>query len=431
MDDRFAFILPVMQVAFGVAAVLAGRWRVSSAGWWAGGFLASAAGFAMPALGFLLPIEARAILASAVFSVAFFCFGQALCEHFGLRRSQVALRLGLALAASAGSAWGVAIDSLRLHLVASDIGCALLLAVPLLAARGRIRRSGDRALVAVSWVVVADCSLRALAIRWLAAGGIAAFPGTAYAFYYQVTGSLIGVAFAMAALASVMIGVLMRYRDWAICDPLTGLLNRRGFDEALAGRSPHERAAAAVIVCDIDHFKAVNDRFGHHRGDEVIAQMAAAIDAQLPARAFAARFGGEEFVIYLPQGAWGGALANALGANALGTNPLGANALGNGAGTAGADLAEAVRRDFAARAQRVLGRDTAVTASFGISAVAPGEAVLEAALRRADQALYQAKSAGRNCCVVRPALFGAPAIALRQGSDSHHPTGLDSAPASA
>ena len=380
MDDRFAFILPVMQVAFGVAAVLAGRWRVSSAGWWAGGFLASAAGFAMPALPFLMPVGSRASLASALFGAAFFCFGQAQSEHFGLRRKHVWLRGTILVASVAGSAWGAVHDDLRLHLAASDTGCALLMLVPLLAARGRSRRSGDRALVLISWVVVADCALRAGCIRWLASGGMADFAASRYAFWYQITGSLIGVAFAMAALASVMISVLMRYRDWAICDPLTGLLNRRGFDEALAGRTTHERAHAAAIACDIDHFKAVNDRFGHHRGDEVIALMASAIDAHLPARAFAARFGGEEFVIYLPQGTLGNA-GTAL--------------------AAATDLAEAVRRDFASRAQRLLGRDFPVTASFGLSAMALGETDLDETLRRADQALYQAKSAGRNCCVAK------------------------------
>ncbi|KPF54288.1 UNVERIFIED_ORG: diguanylate cyclase (GGDEF)-like protein [Sphingomonas sp. R1F5B] len=403
MDDRFAFILPVMQVAFGIAAVLAGRWRVSSAGWWAGGFLASAAGFAMPALTFLMPEGGRAVLASGLFAAAFLCFGQAMGEHFGLRRSHVSLRLGIAALSVMASAWGVMSDSLRLHLAASDAGCALLMAVPLLAARGRTRRSGDRALIVVSWVVVADAGLRAAAIRWLASGGLGEFATSPYAFVYQITGSLIGVAFAMAALASVMIGVLMRYRDWAICDPLTGLLNRRGFDEALAGRSAHEKSHAAVIACDIDHFKAVNDQFGHHRGDEVIALLANAIDAHLPARAFAARFGGEEFVVYLPQGAL--ALAGGLaGTGAVGT---------------AADLAETVRRDFAQRVQRLLGRDFAVTASFGISAMSPGEVMLDAALRRADQALYQAKSAGRNCCVVKPALAGQPALHLpRHGSSA-------------
>lgn len=381
MDDRFAFILPVMQVAFGVAAVLAGRWRVSSAGWWAGGFLASASGFAMPALAFVMPLDWRAVVASGVFAVAFFCFGQALGEHFGLRRKHVWLRAGIAVAATLISGMGVAIDSLRLHLAASDAGCALLMLVPLLAARGRTRRSGDRALVLISWVVVADCTARAVGVRWLASGGIASFPTSTYAFVYQVTGSLLGVAFAMAALASVMISVLMRYRDWAICDPLTGLLNRRGFDEALAGRSAHERAHATAILCDIDHFKAVNDQFGHHRGDEVIATLATVIDSHLPARAFAARFGGEEFVIYLPQGAL--------------------DLAGAGVASAGAQLAETVRRDFAQRVQRLLGRDHMITASFGVSAVAAGEASLDPALRRADQALYQAKSAGRNCCVVK------------------------------
>jgi hypothetical protein len=74
-----------------------------------------------------------------------------------------------------------------------------------------------------------------------------------------------------------------------------------------------------------------------------------------------------------------------------------------------------VRRDFAQRMQRLLGRDHTVTASFGVSAVAAGEASLEPALRRADQALYQAKSAGRNCCVVKSAI-AASAHGRRSGA---------------
>lgn len=332
MDDRFAFILPVMQATFGVAAAMAGRWRVPSAWWWSGGFLGCAIAFAMPALPFGMPLACRAGTASAVFALAFFCFSQALSVHFGLRRDHVYLRSMIALASAGGSIWGALADNLRLHLVTSDLGCALLLAVPLLCSRETQRRTGDRALAIVSWLVVIDCMARVLAIRWLADGGLSAFADSLYAFYYQATGSLVGVIFAMAALASIMISVLTRYRDWATSDPLTGLLNRRGFDEALASRSQIERCAAAVILADIDHFKSVNDRFGHHLGDEVIALMATSALTHLPPDALAARFGGEEFVFYLPHSTPNTAII----------------------------FAEAVRREFALRAARLTG-DSAPT----------------------------------------------------------------------
>jgi hypothetical protein len=95
----------------------------------------------------------------------------------------------------------------------------------------------------------------------------------------------------MAALASVMISGLMRYRDWAICDPLTGLLNRRGLDEALRPRGAHE-----LLTPPRSRHRPLQGRqrpFGHHRGDEVIAPWRSTIDRILPRaplpRALAAR----------------------------------------------------------------------------------------------------------------------------------------------
>jgi len=390
MDDRFTFILPAMQATFGVTAVMAGRWQVPSAWWWAGGFLGCASAFAMPTLPAIIPLAWRAAVATVMFVAGFLCFGEAMRIHFGGRRTWMTLRISIALITVIGSTAGVLLDNLRLHLAMSDLGCALLMAVPLVATRHRPRRTGDQALILVGWAVATDCMMRVLAIHWLAWGGLADFAASPYAILYQTTGSLIGTGFAMAALASIMISVLMRYRDWAICDPLTGLLNRRGLDEALAARDQIERCCSALILADIDHFKTVNDRFGHHRGDEIIALMASTIEDLLPRGGLAARYGGEEFLIYLPHVTASDAAA----------------------------FAEMVRHEFAARTGSPSG---VITASFGVAAALTGEATLDPAIRRADQGLYRAKHTGRNRSVIQATMDEGPSPALAAPPESLPP----------
>ena len=155
----------------------------------------------------------------------------------------------------------------------------------------------------------------------------------------------------------------------AATDALTGLPNRRALDETLlrmlaqAGRSFDPLSA---ILLDLDHFKLINDTYGHDRGDEVLAAFAARLREVLRSSDFAGRSGGEEFVLFLPD-----------------TDRTGA-----------VRLAEKVRAGM--RELRVSGVERAVTASFGIACF-PDDAVDAASLmRRADRALYAAKRAGRD-----------------------------------
>lgn len=165
-------------------------------------------------------------------------------------------------------------------------------------------------------------------------------------------------------------------------DPLTGLPNRRGFD----ARVP-ERAPGAILFLDLDHFKKVNDTYGHAIGDDVLCQAARVVSAELRRDDVVARFGGEEFVIWLP---------------APGPGP---------AWQTGERLRRAV-------AETVRAADRPVTASIGL-ALADAGAPRETVIARADAALYAAKNGGRNRVVERrdtpsgePFLF-APGAALR------------------
>jgi diguanylate cyclase (GGDEF)-like protein len=155
----------------------------------------------------------------------------------------------------------------------------------------------------------------------------------------------------------------------AASDALTGLPNRRAADDtlkrmvALAGRNVSPLSA---ILLDLDHFKTINDRYGHESGDRVLALIGRIISSTIRASDFASRFGGEEFLILLPDTDRDGAIV----------------------------VAEKVRIEIS-RAE-VPGIGGPITASMGV-AVLPGDAAeSDELLRKADRALYTAKESGRN-----------------------------------
>lgn len=157
-------------------------------------------------------------------------------------------------------------------------------------------------------------------------------------------------------------------------DPLTGLLNRREFvrqaDLELA-RARRSGAPLSLIMLDLDHFKIINDRHGHAVGDEVLRQTARQMAGTTRQTDRVARFGGEEFVLLLPD-----------------TSAEQAR-----------HLAEKLREGLAHARVPALG--IPVTASLGVATVSGTESVtLDAMLHEADQALYEAKRRGRNCTVV-------------------------------
>ncbi|MEJ2479147.1 MAG: diguanylate cyclase [Acidihalobacter sp.] len=158
-------------------------------------------------------------------------------------------------------------------------------------------------------------------------------------------------------------------------DSLTGLSNRRALDDALGrefARAQRNGSALSLITLDIDHFKRINDRFGHPAGDEVLARFGLLMQECVRETDVAARPGGEEFTILLPD------------------TPL--------------DQAKVL----AERLHRML-HDTqwpvgTVTASFGIASLGPGIADIRTLLRAADRALYDAKAAGRDCIMLADAI---------------------------
>ena len=156
-------------------------------------------------------------------------------------------------------------------------------------------------------------------------------------------------------------------REQAIRDPLTALYNRRFLHDYLPReliRAEREPAPLAVIMIDLDHFKQLNDLAGHQAGDQVLAEMGVLLERHIRGSDIACRYGGEEFALVLPKATLAGARRR------------------------GEEICSAIR------GERV--RFRGVTASLGIALYPEHAGGAEALLRAADEALYDAKAAGRD-----------------------------------
>ncbi|GAB0117038.1 diguanylate cyclase [Acidisoma sp. 7E03] len=200
------------------------------------------------------------------------------------------------------------------------------------------------------------------------------------------------VAIALAdamSLALSNIALRERLRNQALRDPLTSLYNRRFLEEMLerlTTDAERRRAPLAVIMMDLDHFKKLNDRYGHATGDIVLRNAASAVLSCLRPVDVACRYGGEELAILLPDSTLEQAMAKA----------------------------EQIR----ARLGTASASDVPVTASFGVAAMPETCRRASELLPTADVALYQAKDQGRNRVVAAPILPAAEMISLANGGRS-------------
>jgi diguanylate cyclase (GGDEF)-like protein len=154
-------------------------------------------------------------------------------------------------------------------------------------------------------------------------------------------------------------------------DDLTGLYNTRGFAIAanrLFGQATRYGRPASVLMVDSDNLKHVNDSHGHDAGNRLLRQVANAVQAELRATDVPARYGGDEFIVLLPE-----------------TPPKGAM-----------DVAERIRAAIASRPLALNGEQVSATVSIGIACYPEDGRTLDALAARADRALYQAKQEGRN-----------------------------------
>ena len=199
---------------------------------------------------------------------------------------------------------------------------------------------------------------------------------TTYALFSQSMGTIFAMAVALMMLVILVRDVLADANARSETDTLSGLLNRGGFEAHAAIALQEARrlgVPVSLVISDLDHFKSINDNFGHAAGDTVIVTFARFLRSAMAEHHLAGRIGGEEFAILLP-----------------GTNLVAARL-----------FAEGARNAFAVADGRGLPATKRFTASFGVAELAGGESITDL-MARADKALYIAKNSGRDCVKIAP-----------------------------
>lgn len=372
------FVAAIFATAFGIVAAYARS--AIGARWLA---LAYGLGIVNPILEFMLPGQAdpRPVQV-AIFAV--FLFALSLCvvgltRHY--RLTPPWRTLGVIVVAS------LVVNVMIVDMPRSSLLRGILYQAPYfilqlvgvaMILRYRHRKSLDVALL----VLFAASGLQFLSkpalAAWLGSGASARdYIGSTYAAISQSVGAMLLIANGLLMLLIIVRDAMAEITARSETDTLSGLLNRRGFEDRadrLLATALRAGVPASLVVADLDHFKAINDSHGHEAGDRVITAFADVLRTLADPRAVIGRIGGEEFVAFIP-----------------------------GADLASARLyAESVRTAFSSLSIAGLRPDRPISASFGVARLSAGDSLSDL-LRRADAALYQAKKGGRDrVCVAGP-----------------------------
>lgn len=304
--------------------------------------------------------------------MAYFACRGAILRHIGRPLDHLLLPI-LIITLVTGIWFGFVYPSIFARGTASSLGAAAMFVI----AAGAILKTNDRDIVGILIAVAFYITAAMLAGRPITIY----FFGSTISSEAEVIGSWWGVSFRFLAIFSIVSGgilflhriasdLLDRIKGQANRDYLTGVLNRGGFFSTIGSHEAYE--SYAVIICDIDQFKYVNDSYGHKVGDTVIQSLAKVLtDAARPFGYIVGRLGGDEFAIMLP---------------------------GADAGVA-QEFAEQICKSFAAFTHRGIAQTDRITISAG-AGITLGNASIDTVLEHADIALYRAKHKGKNCSEV-------------------------------
>ncbi|NGX98542.1 MAG: GGDEF domain-containing protein [Candidatus Afipia apatlaquensis] len=409
LDISTLYLVATLAAAL-LGAMLLFFWRqekIAALGWWGAAYILGAASVALwtvggPELGWELSIAVNAVgfIACGLVWDAARAFHGRPASWIGVIAGpalwvaavvaldpidpELRMIIGAAIVAAyaaltAGELWRERRKSLRARWPAIFVpllhGVVLMLPILL----GDLYRSADATIMAQVWVA---------------------------AFAAELVIYAVGTVFIIVMLVSER--TVSAHKTAASIDPLTGLLNRRGFGEATSRMIEREAKAGrpvTVMIFDIDHFKSVNDRFGHAAGDDVLKVFSNIVVASLRMSDLVGRVGGEEFAALLPC-----SIDEALLA------------------------AERVREAFEASGVAIDDAPLETTVSIGVAG-GPANTELEVLMASADTALYQAKRTGRNrveAAVEQPlSLENARRNQIRSGAPQPDKPEMISAPAEA
>lgn len=254
--------------------------------------------------------------------------------------------------------------------LSANIGCGLIFLLGMLRIRGFMTNKLDKWLLSIGLINAATCIIRPVGLIFLSGG---TFASTTHSETLMITTLHVFLA-CSAVLTAMSVSIVLikdifkTLEDQSESDPLTGLLNRRGFEKyAEQILSAPINKIATLAVFDLDHFKLVNDNHGHAAGDKVIQNMADLLKGRTTDQTIAARLGGEEFVLLIS----GMALTGVK------------------------QQANAICEAFRAIEFELDNDIVNCTTSIGVAEYKTNE-TLYSLLSRADDALYLAKNDGRN-----------------------------------
>ncbi len=342
--------------------------------------------YALAAIGYTTAIfpggdygVAKAILEDSLFLFAMAAMARGISQRFQRPPRDVAASAVVALTLFAAGLALILYDSVPAEIAAVQSGCAAFAIFAATQMRDNLQKPVNRALFGLALLLATNLMAQNVIFFVDPSPQLttADWRQSSWAFFFQLGGIAFGLLFAFTALIAIGLDAVERYRVSSETDLLSGLLNRRGFELQLRAATERQGAEGALVLIDVDHFKAVNDYNGHAAGDMVIAGLGALLDVFAGRLGFAGRMGGEEFAIFV-----------------------------EGADTStGAARALEIREALKGVAWPLPLVGIQVTASFGVAAARPGES-FEAAYRRADDRLYRAKQAGRDCVIAADVAIG-------------------------
>lgn len=374
MQSYFQLLNPLIFSLFAAAFLCVSfvSAKARAAAWLSASYALGAAAFTVDFFRNLLP----QIVGSMASNILYTATSSAVVIGFCLRYRSTAPVAALILAAGLGFALYLylyfSFDGMAARTIGINLVNGAILSIGVVAIARHVSRPIDRLIFVLIVALAAQCFMRPLLLYTF--GGeptsIETYTQSVFFLTLHLIVGVIGIALAVTLLIAFAMETIEDLAQRSTTDPLTGVLNRRGFEEAAAAKLSEADAGAtgiAVILADIDHFKSVNDAFGHAFGDQVIARTGALFQGFSHGGRVAGRLGGEEFALLLPAARLDDAR----------------------------NIAEAIRRKFAATTFESAGGAVSFAASFGVSIRQPNEPLFDA-LSRADEALYLAKDRGRN-----------------------------------
>jgi diguanylate cyclase (GGDEF)-like protein len=378
VDRLFLLIIPACMLLLG--AMLVGCWLVQRRHvyllWVAASYSLVGGAIAWQSLMDPAGLQRWAVVTGVMYLFGTWCFARGMAGYFNVSaRARLGLLIGAVVLLALYYYSRIEVNLwMRTLWLNAGLGLLQLLPTARILQRQWPTAGLERAMYWSYVLFAINTSVRPLLSLAIGSRGESAASFSSYWLMMLATTMLFALLFSMLLLANTVREAMTALRAERNRDPLTNLLNRRAFQEAAEPLLRDPRLGPwTLLIGDIDHFKRINDTWGHARGDQVLQTVAAALTQQVRNDDLVARFGGEEFVLLLRTD-----LASAE------------------------SIAQRIRSQLS-EDDNLLPGGKRMTISFGIAPIAD-LSELSATLSRADGLLYQAKQAGRDrVYVARPA----------------------------